>query len=77
MSGLFYLFLCFRSYPVKLEAFIPTFYKIRSILEELCVAKSDSTYFGTSGPKIRSVRLELDYVTPKPKETSVTTCRRP
>ena len=65
MSGLFYLFLCFRSYPVKLEAFIPTFYKIRSILEELC------------GPKIRSVRLELDYVTPKPKETSATTCRQP
>ena len=28
-------------------------------------------------PEIRSVRLELDHVTPKPKETSVTTCRRP
>ena len=28
----------FRSYPVKLELYIPTFYKIRYILEELYVA---------------------------------------
>ena len=39
--------------------------------------KSDWTYFRTSGPEIRSVRLGIDHVTPKPKETSVTTCRRP
>jgi hypothetical protein len=38
MSALFYRFLCFRSYPVKLEVYIPTFYKIRYILEELYVA---------------------------------------
>ena len=38
MSALFCLFLCFRSYPEKLEEYIPTFYKIRYILEELCVA---------------------------------------
>ena len=38
MSALFYLFLFFRSYPVKLEVYIPTFYKIRYILEELYVA---------------------------------------
>ena len=37
MSGLFHLFLCFRSYSVKLDAYIPTFYKIRCILEELYV----------------------------------------
>ena len=35
MSTLFCLFLCFRSYP---EVYIPIFYKIRYILEELCVA---------------------------------------
>ncbi len=39
MSGLFYLFLGFRSYPVKLEAYIPTFYKIRYTLEELYLAE--------------------------------------
>ena len=33
-----YLVLCFRSYPEKLEEYIPTFYKIRYILEELYVA---------------------------------------
>ena len=38
MSPLFCLFLCFRSYPEKLEVYIPTFYKIRYILEELYVA---------------------------------------
>ena len=38
MSALFCLFLCFRSYPEKLEVYIPTFYKIRYILEELHVA---------------------------------------
>ena len=38
MSALFYLFLCFRSYTIKLEVYIPTFYKIRYILEELYVA---------------------------------------
>ena len=38
MSALFCLFLCFRSYPEKLEVYIPTFYKIRYILEELYVA---------------------------------------
>ena len=38
MSALFCLFLCFRSYPELLEVYIPTFYKIRYILEELYVA---------------------------------------
>ena len=38
MGALFYLFLCFRSYPEKVEEYIPTFYKIRYILEELYVA---------------------------------------
>ena len=38
MSALFCLFLCFRSYPEKVEEYIPTFYKIRYILEELYVA---------------------------------------
>ena len=38
MSALFCLFLCFRSYPEKLEEYIPTFYKIGYILEELYVA---------------------------------------
>ena len=38
MSALFCLFLCFISYPKKLEAYIPTFYKIIYILEELYVA---------------------------------------
>ena len=33
MSALFCLFLCFRSYPEKLEEYIPTFHKIRYILE--------------------------------------------
>ena len=34
----FFLFLCFRSYPEKLEVYIPTSYKIRYILEELYLA---------------------------------------
>ena len=38
MSALFCLFLCFRSYPEKLEVYNPTFYKINYILEELYVA---------------------------------------
>ena len=38
MSALFCLFLCFRSYSEKLEEYIPTFYKIRYILEELYAA---------------------------------------
>ena len=38
LSALFCTFLCFRSYPEKLEEYIPTFYKIRYILEELYVA---------------------------------------
>ena len=38
MSALCCLFLCFRSYSEKLEEYIPTFYKIRDILEELYVA---------------------------------------
>ena len=38
MSALFCLFLCFRSYYEKPEEYIPTFYKIRDILEELYVA---------------------------------------
>ena len=38
MSALFCLFLCFGSYSEKLEEYIPTFYKIRYILEELYVA---------------------------------------
>ena len=38
MSALFCVFLCFRSYPEKLEEYIPTFYKIRYILEESYVA---------------------------------------
>ena len=38
MNALFCLFLYFRSYSEKLEEYIPTFYKIRSILEELYVA---------------------------------------
>ena len=37
MSALFCLFLCFRSYSEKLEEYIPTFYKIRYILEDLYV----------------------------------------
>ena len=35
MSALFCLFLCFTSYSEKLEEYIPTFYMIRYILEEL------------------------------------------
>ena len=38
MSALFCLFLCSRSYPEKLEVYIPKFYKIRYILHELYVA---------------------------------------
>ena len=38
MSALFCLFLSFRSYFEKLEENIPTFYKIRCILEEFYVA---------------------------------------
>ena len=38
MSVLFYLFLSFRSHLVKLKVYIPTFYKITYILEELYVA---------------------------------------
>ena len=38
MSALFCLFLCSRSYPEKLEVYIPKFYKIRYILHELHVA---------------------------------------
>ena len=38
MSALFCLFLWFRSYYEKLQEYIPTFYKIRYILEELYVA---------------------------------------
>ena len=37
MSALFCLFLYFRSYPEKLEEYIPTLYKIRYILEEFYV----------------------------------------
>ena len=33
MSALISIFLCYRSYPEKLEEFIPTFHKIRYILE--------------------------------------------
>ena len=43
MSALFHLFLCFRSSPEKLEVYIPTFYKIRYILEELNVEASLSS----------------------------------
>jgi hypothetical protein len=35
MSALFRLFLCFRLYSEKLEEYIPAFYNIRYILEEL------------------------------------------
>ena len=38
MSALVCLFLCFQSYPEKLEVYIWTFYKIRYILQELYVA---------------------------------------
>ena len=38
MRAMFCLFLCFRSYPEKLEVYIPRFYKIRYILDELYVA---------------------------------------
>ena len=38
MSALFCLFLSFRSYPEKVEEYIPIFYKIRYILEELYLA---------------------------------------
>ena len=38
MCALFCLFLCSRSYPEKLEVYIPKFYKIRYILHELYVA---------------------------------------
>ena len=38
MGALSYLFLCFRSYPEKLEVYILAFYKIRYILEEFYVA---------------------------------------
>ena len=38
MSALFCLFLCFRSYPEKLNVYTPMFYKIRYILEKLYVA---------------------------------------
>ena len=38
MSALFCLFLCFKSYSERLEFYIPIFYKIRYILEELYVA---------------------------------------
>ena len=38
MSTLFCIFLCFRSYPGKLEEYIPTFFKFRYISEELYVA---------------------------------------
>ena len=38
MSALFRLFLSFRSYREKLEEYVPTFYKIRDILEDLYVA---------------------------------------
>jgi hypothetical protein len=38
MSASFCLFLCFRSYPKKVEEYIPTFYKIRYILEDLYAA---------------------------------------
>ena len=38
MSALFCLLVCFISYPEKLDVYIPTFYKIRYILEELYVA---------------------------------------
>ena len=31
----------------------------------------------SAGPEIHLVRLDSDHVTPKPKETSVTTCRWP
>ena len=38
MSALYCLFLCLRSYSEKLEEIIPTFCKIRYILEELYLA---------------------------------------
>ena len=38
MSALVCLFLCFQSYPEKLEVYIWTFYKISYILQELYVA---------------------------------------
>ena len=38
MSALFCLLVCFISYPEKLDVYIPTFYKIRYILEELYAA---------------------------------------
>ena len=38
MSALFCLFLCFRSYPEKVEEYMPKFYKITYILKELYVA---------------------------------------
>ena len=38
MRALFGLFLCFGSYPEKLEEYISTFYRIRYILEEIYVA---------------------------------------
>ena len=51
----------------------PTFSNL-GILLKRCLL-----HFGiwrSAGPEIRLVKLELDHVTPKPKETSVTTCRR-
>ena len=38
MSALFCLFLCLKSYPEKLEEYIPTFHEIRYILEWLYLA---------------------------------------
>ena len=38
MSALFRLFLCFRLNSEKLEEYIPAFYNIRYILEELYAA---------------------------------------
>ena len=38
MSALFCLFLCFRLNSEKLEEYIPAFYNIRYILEELYAA---------------------------------------
>jgi hypothetical protein len=40
----FVFFLCFRSYPEKVEKYISIFYKIRHILEELCICSSYVNY---------------------------------
>ena len=59
------------------QVWLNVFRDQRRQFQRLLFQNEEGAEFGAAGPEIRSVRFDLDHVTPKLKETSVTTCRRP